>query len=303
MARVWTEAAETVTHVSNSHGYSITFMDNNLYLGWEFWGRERASPRGSGIGGMTRVVRVDQLDAISPEPLLAELRDWELQQGEVDEVDSRQALVLLEPRASASWLRWLVPLLVRPLPGMGGPPWPSIDLEGFHIVDDPCSRGSSAVGVHDGEGRFARTRWLVRDGRLASSICDSRDPEASVEALGPMRRDSYRDPPAPGALRPLLSPGRMAEQDLLPLVGDGVVLNSLWPLTPPGAERLLAVATGFSVKRGRPARPIPRSLFEVRSEQLISCLIDRGSRLVLDDAGMEVGAPALAMVGVGLRPL
>lgn len=287
----------------------------------------RGGPRGGGEPSFARYAAVtDHVGRLDPKSLVEEAAWRAVASCGGEPAPRGPVAAVMEPRASAQWVRSLVPRFIdHPSEGSGGgsgagrigtakkttgsaPSVPS--LEGLTLLDDPLVSSLPSTVPRpalrvpfDGEGRRARLRVLFQDGVVVGRCIDSRDPEAPVDDLGPMRRDSYRDPPEPAPLGLILAPGASSRDELLRRMGKGLFVTSLSPWSKPGSGRLLAEVRGLWMEPGRGSRPIRAALLTLPDLEGISSLVGLGSDLEFDMTGLPVGCPSILFEGVDLLPL
>ena len=187
--------------------------------------------------------------------------------------------VLLDPVAAAVWARALAALLsVRSGDVKGG------RCEGFDLLDDP------APPAIDGEGRPAATRVLVRSGL----------PVPGGGGPAPLRRDSYRDLPAPGPMRLRVAPGAASPEELLHDLDRGAWVTALAPRSSPGSSLFVAEVRGAWVDRGKPVNSLSRTLLLLPEERILAGVLARGAGQRLDETAVPVITPPLLLEGAAL---
>jgi predicted Zn-dependent protease len=296
----WIEAGWTRTRIVNSLGLDRAGFRRVVSAG-VVAGASIANER-PGPGGPPPVrysatrERLEEIDAST----LVEEASWRAASSRGGTpVSGTQVPVVLEPRAAAAWIRSLLPhFAARPPAGVEDPPFAA--AEGIDLIDDPTRLAGVRAPFIDGEGRIVRARHVVRDGVLRSGFIDSRDQDAPVEALGPMRRESFRDPPAPGPTVLCLLPGARERNDLLGGLGRGLFVTSLRTHSSPGSETFAAWVWGIWVENGRPVRPVSRTLLLVPGQGSLGRIAERASDFEIDDAGPEIGASSLIVEGAAL---
>lgn len=222
-------------------------------------------------------------------------------------VPVRTVPVILSPHCAAQWIRTLLPRFVG-REGLSSPRGSGLTrVPGVTIVDDPggswhAPSTSGPVQPIDGEGRRARPRVLMRDGVLEEVILDSRDPVASEKDLGPMRRDSYRELPSPGPLRLILLPGQPTPDGLIEMMGSGLLVTQLTPLSTEGSDQLLAEIRGLWLEGGKDPAPIGSTFARLPGWEEIGRLKAWGADVELDHSGIPVGCPSLLLEGIEVTP-
>lgn len=210
------------------------------------------------------------------------------------------APVLMAPRASAGWLRWIAAQFTRPPSGARqGVRRPDLlRRPGFHIVDESPDERSR----YDGEGRAIGRRQYLRDGQLADEVVDSRDPSSLAGELGPMRRDSFRDRPYPGPLSLLIPSDEKEAAPLIESISKGLLVTALSPRVAPGADTFVAEVRGHWIEKGKPGHPILPTLIEVDGCGGLERVMARGRDSEPGPPGLPTLTPSLLIDFAKLVP-
>jgi hypothetical protein len=155
----------------------------------------------------------------------------------------------------------------------------------------------------DGEGRHVGDRTYVREGQFADCIIDSRDPAVPIDRLGPMRRDSFRDRPTPGALGLTIPAEEGRTGPLSRDLARGVLVTSLTPRLAPGGEIYLAEVRGQWIERGAPVRAIPPTLMKIDRCGGLGRVEARGADAAPGPPGLPAIAPSLLFEMAEFVPL
>jgi predicted Zn-dependent protease len=292
------EWGESRTLVSNSLGLRASFGGpvGSASL-WVVGGAEHHGPRE--VSSLRHSVSFSELDAIDP-TVWVEEASWRAAASIAGRpVSGRGVSVLLDPRSAAAWVRHGLPKFIgrgpRAAPGAEGNS--SAPRPGFDVVD------GAGEGVLDGEGRPAHRRIVVKDGRLVSYFADSNDASAPEGLIGPMRRDSYRDEPAPGPMHLCVRAGGRGRDPMLASIGEGLFVSALTPRSGPGAESFLAEVRGVWVERGRAVHPVAGTLMRIPAMWNLPIVTESGSDTDLDPSGPPISSPSLRIEGADLGPL
>ena len=215
---------------------------------------------------------------------------------------AREAIVLLEPRTAASWLRAVVSAMQegsRPedhdRQGGGIVAWP--EIPGLDLIDDPALPFGPPVPDHDGVGRGVRRRVLLLDGRPFARAAGSPGSDDAGDEPEPMRRDSYRDPPVAGPIKPYLRPGDRTREELLQGLEEGLFVTSSTPYAAQGSASFVAEVRGIWIESGRARKPVAGTLLVLPTLRSLARIEARGSDLEFDDGGPPTGAPTLRISG------
>lgn len=306
LIRGWVEWGETESLVMNSLGREAASGARSLNVGLVVGPSGAGSSTAALASTLLYRVRLDSMDAFTS-PRLAEEASWRVAASFGGEpVSARTVPVALEPRAAASWIRWLLPRFGRGhtlAKGAAAESSPA-PRAGLDLTDDPGFEAETMGTIlYDGEGREVMRREILKDGLLVGRFASSADPEAPDEEIGPMRRDSFRDPPSPGPMRLVLAPGKDPRDTLLARLAKGLLVTSLVPYSAPGSNALVAEVRGVWIEDGMARRPVARTLLMMPSVDSLSRVIERGSDLESDDGGPTIAAPTLVIDGIDLIPM
>ncbi len=144
---------------------------------------------------------------------------------------------------------------ISPLAGRLGDTLGPAALE---VVDDPLRHDLPGSFDHDDEGVPARSRTLVKGGRLLSWLCDGEGARQLGCEPGRGRRAGWQHPPVPRMSNLVTVPGTTPPSELERTLGRGLVVTRAGAATvDPGSGRVvLRVEAGWEVLHGRRRRPL-----------------------------------------------
>lgn len=295
----WVETGATSVRIVNSLGREIETRRRIAAVGF-LVGPSALAGKGSDSPPAVRYsVLVEDLSSVDPSRVVEEASWRAIASTGGRSISGRSITVAFEPRSASSWIRALLPRFVRgPLaaasPGVLRP------AKGIDLIDDPARVTGGHGQAFDGEGRVLARREILRGGEQTGAFVDSRNQETPEDLLGPMRRDSFRDVPAPGPAALYLAPGERTRQDLLSGLGKGLFVTSLVPHSAAGAEPFAAWVRGVWVEGGTTRHPVSRTLLVMPCLGSLARVGERGSDLEFDASSPEVGAPTVIIEGVDL---
>ncbi|HEX2272808.1 MAG TPA: TldD/PmbA family protein [Acidimicrobiales bacterium] len=201
---------------------------------------------------------------------------------------SRHLTVLFEPRVTASFLG----LLSRAFSGesvlkgrsiFAGREGEKVAVPGFTLVDDPTNPDAYGAARYDAEGLATRPNTLVDGGVLAGFLHNSYTGRRSGRAsTGSAVRGGYKSTPGVGSRALVLSPGELAQEQLLAEVGEGLLVQSVTGLhsgaNPVSGDFSVGIQ-GLMVRGGAPAEPVREATVASTLQRMLQDVVAVGSDL------------------------
>ena len=201
---------------------------------------------------------------------------------------SRHLTVLFEPRVTASFLG----LLSRAFSGesvlkgrsiFAGREGEKVAVPGFTLVDDPTNPDAYGAARYDAEGLATRPNTLVDGGVLAGFLHNSYTGRRSGRAsTGSAVRGGYKSTPGVGSRALVLSPGDLAQEQLLADVGEGLLVQSVTGLhsgaNPVSGDFSVGIQ-GLMVRGGAAAEPVREATVASTLQRMLQDVVAVGSDL------------------------
>lgn len=167
------------------------------------------------------------------------------------------------------------------------------------VLDDP-RRGRASWRVDD-EGTPASPVALVTGGRVRGRIVDRRSAGA-MPCCGHGRRATWRDPVLPRMGCTFLAPGRLAAEEVVRDVGEGLYVERMdaASVDPLRGRATFLVTEASRIEGGRIARPVAPLLMTIEGRDLLSGLDRIADDLCFDrcvGACLKAGQPLSVSVG------
>ena len=218
---------------------------------------------------------------------------------------TRRVAVVLEPSVVASLLGVLGGVLTGDAVLKGRSPFADRVGEevaaGLTLVDDPTDAGSLGAGAYDGEGLACRRTTLVEDGVLRGFLHDSWSARRAGTASTASAVRGYASTPTPGPVALALRPGALPFDELLAVVGEGVLVQEVSGLhsgVNPVSGDVSVGAEGLVIRGGAVAEPFREATIASTLQRLLLDVIAVGADFEWRPGG--TGAPSVAVGDIAL---
>jgi len=108
-----------------------------------------------------------------------------------------------------------------------------------------------------------------------------------------MRRDSFRDRPYPGPLSLAIPANERRSEPLIESLTKGLLVTTLTPRVPPGADTFVAEVRGHWIEKGERGRPILPILIQIEGYGGLGRIMARGADAEPGPPGLPTAVPSL----------
>jgi len=151
------------------------------------------------------------------------------------------------------------------------------------LVDDPTDPDAFTSAVLDGEGLACRRNGLIESGVLRSFVYDSvSGRRAGMASTGSAVRGSFAGTPGAGCRALVLSPGDLAPEEILSLVGDGIYVQSITGVhsgVSPVSGDFSVGAEGLMIRNGSFAEPVREVTVASTLQRMLQSIVAIGCDL------------------------
>jgi len=174
------------------------------------------------------------------------------------------------------------------------------------LVDDPTDARHWGATDTDAEGLASRRTPLIEAGRAKAFLHDSTTArQAGATSTGSAVRNGYRSTPVPGAQAIVLQPGTATPDELLALVGDGVLVQEVSGLhsgVNPISGDFSTGIEGVRIRNGRLAEPIREVTIGSTIQKMLTNVVAVGNDLEffpMEAAGVSLVISDVTISGGG----
>jgi PmbA protein len=172
------------------------------------------------------------------------------------------------------------------------------------LVDDPTDARAYGANQFDYEGLASRRNALVEDGRLLGFLYDSHSARrAGVASTASAVRGGFKGVPGVGCRALALTPGSTSFEEILALVGDGVLIQSISGVhsgVNPVSGDFSVGAEGLLIRNGALAEPVREITIASTIQRMLLDVIAIGDHveyLPSAAAGVTLALSAMSMSG------
>ena len=163
------------------------------------------------------------------------------------------------------------------------------------LTDDPLLPGGFASCPFDAEGSAARTKTVIREGRLETLLHSRKTArKQGVATTGNARRSGYSGPVRVAPTNLYLQPGEKDRAALLRDIGEGLLITELAGLhagANPISGDFSLLSKGFAVHGGEKAEPVEQITVAGNFYRLLESIRAVGSDLTFE--GGSIGCPSV----------
>lgn len=135
-----------------------------------------------------------------------------------------------------------------------------VGVAGLTLVDDPTDPAAYGAATHDAEGLACRRNVLIEGGVLNGFVYDSYSGRRAGRASsGSAVRGGFRSAPGVGCRAVSLLPGEMSQEEVISLVGEGMLVQSITGVhsgVNPVSGDFSVGAEGLMIRGGSLAEPV-----------------------------------------------
>jgi PmbA protein len=179
-----------------------------------------------------------------------------------------------------------------------------VGVGNFTLVDDPTDPDAYGAGRFDAEGLATRRNVLIEDGVLQRFLYNTYAARrASTTSTGSAVRGGFKSAPGIGARALSVVPGTQSPEEILRLVGNGVLVQSVSGVhsgVNPVSGDFSVGAEGMLIKGGELAGPVREFTIASTIQRMLAGVVAVGNdleRLPSSAAGLTLAIADVAMSG------
>jgi PmbA protein len=216
---------------------------------------------------------------------------------------SAHVTVVLEPRITST----LLAILASTLDGrslfaerLGE----TVSVPGFSLFDDPTDPDAYSAASYDAEGLATRRNVLLEDGVLLGFLYNTYSARrAGTTSTASAVRSGFKSAPGTGARAVFLQPGSKSPEEILGLVGDGLLVQSVSGIhsgVNPVSGDFSVGAEGLLIRGGEMAGPVREFTIASTIQRMLGGVVAVGNdleRLPSLAAGVTLALADVSMSG------
>jgi len=222
---------------------------------------------------------------------------------------SERLTVVFDPYVTSQFLGIIAEMLsaeevVRGRSPFAGRLGQTVAADGLTVFDDPLCAGAPTASSTDGEGIACRRVPLIESGRLVGLLHNSYTARVMGTATtGSASRPSHRAAPGVGPKVVTPQPGPLGHEQVLALVGDGLLVHELAGLhsgVNPTSGDLSVGVEGVRVRGGEPAEPVREVTIGSTLQRMLTDVVAVGADLrhfPWESAGVTLAIADVTMSG------
>ncbi|MGH9130836.1 MAG: TldD/PmbA family protein [Acidimicrobiales bacterium] len=177
-----------------------------------------------------------------------------------------------------------------------------VGVAGITLIDDPTDPAAYGASTHDAEGLACRRNVLIEGGVLQGFVYDSYSGRrAGRSSTGSAVRGGFRSTPGVGCQAVALSPGELSQAEVIDLVGEGMLVQSITGVhsgVNPVSGDFSVGAEGLMIRGGSLAEPVREVTIASTIQRMLADVVAVGADL---EWGLGVAAGVtLAIAEVSL---
>lgn len=180
----------------------------------------------------------------------------------------------------------------------------AVSIPGFSLVDDPTDPDAYSATSYDAEGLATRRNVLVEEGVLAGFLYNTYSARrAGTASTASAVRAGFKSAPGTGARAILLQPGSKSPEEILHLVGDGLLVQSVSGIhsgVNPVSGDFSVGAEGLLIRGGELSGPVREFTIASTIQRMLSGVLAVGNdleRLPSLAAGVTLALADISMSG------
>jgi PmbA protein len=179
-----------------------------------------------------------------------------------------------------------------------------VSVAGFSLVDDPTDPEAYSAAPYDAEGLATRRNLLIDGGMLKGFLYNTYAARrAGTRSTASAVRAGFKSAPGTGARAVSLVPGDRSPEQILRLVGDGLLVQSISGVhsgVNPVSGDFSVGAEGVLIKGGELAGPVREFTIASTIQRMLSGVVAIGNdleRLPSSAAGLTLAVADISMSG------
>jgi PmbA protein len=180
----------------------------------------------------------------------------------------------------------------------------AVSVPELTLVDDPTDPDAYGAALFDAEGLATRRTTLIQDGTLRAFLYNTQTARrAGTTSTASAVRAGFKSAPGTGARALTLVPGTMTAEEVLGVVGDGLLVQSVSGIhsgVNPVSGDFSVGAEGMLVRDGALAAPVREITIASTLQRMLLGIVAIGSdleRLPSSAAGVTLAVADVAMSG------
>jgi PmbA protein len=180
----------------------------------------------------------------------------------------------------------------------------TVSVPGFSLFDDPTDPDAYSAASYDAEGLATRRNVLLEDGVLLGFLYNTYSARrAGTTSTASAVRSGFKSAPGTGARAVFLQPGSKSPEEILGLVGDGLLVQSVSGIhsgVNPVSGDFSVGAEGLLIRGGEMAGPVREFTIASTIQRMLGGVVAVGNdleRLPSLAAGVTLALADVSMSG------